>query len=59
VSQAHQLVQDTIDDEGPFDGIIAFSQGASAIISFLLHHKIHQPRQPLPFKLALFLIPSP
>ena len=57
VKEAHQTINETIEDEGPFDGVIGFSQGASVIISLLLHHEIHASHCASPFKFALFFCP--
>jgi pimeloyl-ACP methyl ester carboxylesterase len=49
--------------EGPFDGIMAFSQGAGLAASLMIRHNLHrrqyqqnQPKeqQPPPFKIAIF-----
>ncbi len=54
VNEAHKVIYETIEEEGPFDGVIAFSQGASVILSMLLHREIHHPHDTPPFKFALF-----
>ncbi|KIA75493.1 hypothetical protein HK57_00042 [Aspergillus ustus] len=54
VREAHELVTDVIEDEGPFDGVIGFSQGASLAISMLYHHEICHPNRPPPFRFAIF-----
>ncbi|KAF4216629.1 hypothetical protein CNMCM8980_006511 [Aspergillus fumigatiaffinis] len=55
VKTASDLVWDIIDEEGPFDGVIGFSQGASLALSILYHHQINRPHQPPPFRFAVFL----
>ncbi|KAM7200795.1 Serine hydrolase (FSH1) domain containing protein [Rhypophila sp. PSN 637] len=52
--ESHDAISETIEEEGPFDGVIGFSQGASLALSFILHHEIHNPGLPRPFRLALF-----
>jgi hypothetical protein len=47
-------VSEIIEDEGPFDGVIGFSQGASLALSILYHHEINHPNQPPPFRFAVF-----
>lgn len=49
-----ELVASVIDDEGPFDGFIGFSQGAAVGLSFLVDWEINRPDEPLPFKWAMF-----
>ncbi|KAL7650347.1 hypothetical protein ACMYSQ_012145 [Aspergillus niger] len=54
VRDAHDLVKDVIEDDGPFDGVIRFSQGALLTLSILYHHEIcHLDRPPL-FRFAIF-----
>ncbi|KAK4154960.1 serine hydrolase-domain-containing protein [Chaetomidium leptoderma] len=52
--EAHDIITETIEEEGPFDGVIGFSQGASLALSFILHHELHNPGLPSPFRFALF-----
>ncbi|KAK3934592.1 serine hydrolase FSH [Diplogelasinospora grovesii] len=44
-----------IKDNGPFHGIIGFSQGASMAAAYLLDHHARQPDTPQPFGFAVFL----
>ncbi|KAK5957875.1 hypothetical protein OHC33_001064 [Knufia fluminis] len=53
VREAHEMITEIIEDEGPFDGILGFSQGASLAVAYLLQHEIDHPGQPAPFKFAL------
>ncbi|KAL8942171.1 MAG: hypothetical protein Q9216_001818 [Gyalolechia sp. 2 TL-2023] len=57
VTAAHDLVLDFIDDEGPFDGIIGFSQGAALASSLMLQRAKDPAAEPL-FQLAIFLCAS-
>lgn len=43
-----------VKEEGPFDGAIGFSQGASIIASYLLQQSKEHPTEPLPFQCAIF-----
>ncbi|GCB21209.1 UPF0483 protein C25G4.2 [Aspergillus awamori] len=54
IENAHSLITEAIEDEGPFDGILGFSQGASIIASFLLEQTANHPERPLPFRFAIF-----
>ncbi|KAL6230300.1 hypothetical protein BDW75DRAFT_234510 [Aspergillus navahoensis] len=54
VRDAHDLVKDVAEDEGPFDGVIGFSQGASLALSILYHHEICHLDRPPPFRFAIF-----
>ncbi|KAH8879973.1 DUF341 domain protein [Thozetella sp. PMI_491] len=40
--------------EGPFDGVIGYSQGASLAATYLLRSIQHRPSAPLPFRCAIF-----
>jgi len=52
---AHQFLADYIDEHGPYDAVMGFSQGCSLIGSFLLYHYRETPQEPLPFKAAVFV----
>ncbi|KAL4744095.1 serine hydrolase-domain-containing protein [Aspergillus similis] len=54
VRDAHDFVKDVVEDEGPFDGVIGFSQGASLALPILYHHEICHPDRPPPFRFAIF-----
>ncbi|KAM7214129.1 family of serine hydrolases 1 [Rhypophila decipiens] len=51
---SHKWLIDYIDEHGPYDAIIGFSQGCSLVASFLLYHYRETPSEPLPFKCAIF-----
>lgn len=53
VKEAHDLLTTIIAEEGPFDGVMGFSQGASLAISYLIQHQIDNPDQPPPFRFAV------
>ncbi|KAI1100338.1 serine hydrolase FSH [Jackrogersella minutella] len=55
---AFDLIHDIIDEEGPFDGIIGFSQGAALAASFLLHQQETDPNAPEVFRMAIFTCAS-
>lgn len=57
VADAHDLVLDFIEDEGPFDGVIGFSQGAALASSLMLQRAKDPSAEPL-FQLAIFLCAS-
>ncbi|WPH02496.1 Hypothetical protein R9X50_00536100 [Acrodontium crateriforme] len=58
VQTAHDLIDAVLDEEGPFDGVVAFSQGASLAISYILQHKRQHPREPSPFGFAVLFSPG-
>ncbi|KAK0629920.1 serine hydrolase FSH [Bombardia bombarda] len=52
---AHKWLIDYIDEHGPYDAVVCFSQGCSLIGSFLLYHYRETPEEELPFKAAIFI----
>jgi predicted esterase len=48
-------LDDLIQDCGPFDGVIGFSQGASMAASYILDHQARLPDDPAPFGFAILL----
>lgn len=50
LSQLHAYIE----AEGPFDGVLAFSQGASLAATYLFQHAQNHPSKHLPFKCAIF-----
>ncbi len=53
VQQAHDFIFDVIEQDGPFDGVIAFSQGAALVASMMLQHAKTGSTETL-FKVAVF-----
>jgi len=53
VQAAFDLIDEILEDEGPFDGVIGFSQGAALASSYILQDfKLPVPKQP--FQCAIF-----
>lgn len=46
VKKGHRALQQYISDEGPFNGVMGFSQGAALPASVLLHHEIEETAAP-------------
>ena len=44
-----------IEENGPYDGVINFSQGGALVSSLLLYHQAETPHLPPPFKVAIFI----
>jgi pimeloyl-ACP methyl ester carboxylesterase len=55
VKSAHKRLLDLLDRQGPYDGVVCFSQGCSLIASFILYHNNERPEEPLPFAAAIFI----
>ncbi|OKL56910.1 hypothetical protein UA08_07743 [Talaromyces atroroseus] len=58
LQEAHDLLDAIIDEEGPFDGVFAFSQGAALTMSYLLELERQNPRSDPPFKFAVLFSPT-
>ena len=54
----HQLVEEAIEADGPFDGIVGFSQGAGLAVAYMLHQRMTKPDEPPKFKFALLFSTS-
>ncbi len=60
LAQAHELILTAIEEEGPFDGVMGFSQGAALAASILIHQALTRPLEP-PYKVfrcAIFMCAS-
>ena len=55
MSLALNELDEYIKTEGPFDGVMAFSQGAALISTYLVQQSQDNPTQSLPFRCAIFL----
>ncbi|PNS14518.1 Dihydrofolate reductase [Sphaceloma murrayae] len=54
VREAQAYMREVIEDEGPFDGVMGFSQGAALAASLVLEHAKYSPLTTL-FKFAVFI----
>lgn len=57
VKNAFENVYRVIKEEGPFDGVLGFSQGASCLTGFLIHHQAPPPQSEL-FRFAILFSTS-
>lgn len=55
ILSSHVWLLEKIVRDGPYDGVMLFSQGCSVIGSFLLYHQAARPAAPPPFKVAIFI----
>lgn len=55
VAEAHEYLAEVIEETGPYDGVVGFSQGAAVATSFMLSHQHDHPDDALPFRFAIFL----
>ncbi|PYH97607.1 putative DUF341 domain oxidoreductase [Aspergillus ellipticus CBS 707.79] len=52
---AYDWLYEVVHEEGPFDGILGFSQGGTLAAGFLIHHAKAYPRDPPLFRCAIFI----
>lgn len=57
MQNAFDYINEVIEEEGPFDGVFGFSQGAALASSMMLEHAKRNPLDDL-FKLAVFIAAS-
>lgn len=53
--EAHKWLKEKLEKDGPYDGVMMFSQGCALVASYLLYHATETPGAPLPFKAAIFI----
>lgn len=53
--EAYEMLDEVIDEEGPFDGAVGFSHGGTLVSGYLIHHAKTRPYEPPPFRCAIFL----
>lgn len=54
IRNAYDLMDDTLAEKGPFDGVYGYSQGGAFVLGYCLQHMIDHPGKPLPFKFIAF-----
>ncbi|KAH8885727.1 hypothetical protein GQ53DRAFT_728710 [Thozetella sp. PMI_491] len=55
IQAAHDYINSVIEEDGPYDGVIGYSQGAALAASLLLSQLDRQPHRPRPFRFAIFI----
>ncbi|KAI1383032.1 serine hydrolase FSH [Hypoxylon trugodes] len=55
IRKANKWLAKKLDDDGPYDGVLAFSQGAVLISSFLLYRQWYDHELSPAFKFAIFI----
>ena len=50
-----EQLHDYVEAEGPFDGVLAFSQGAGLAAMHLVHQSLREPKQKPSFKVAILI----
>ncbi|KAF3010993.1 hypothetical protein E8E13_010664 [Curvularia kusanoi] len=54
VLECYEYIHETMEEDGPFDGVVGFSQGAAAAATALLRTQNADPTAPPLFKFAIF-----
>ncbi|KAI2472751.1 serine hydrolase FSH [Annulohypoxylon bovei var. microspora] len=55
IRKAGEWLAIKLDKDGPYDGVVAFSQGAAVVSSFLLYRQWYDHELPPAFKFAIFI----
>ncbi|GIK06342.1 hypothetical protein Aspvir_001990 [Aspergillus viridinutans] len=58
VERALSTLRNVVEEEGPFDGVIGYSQGASLAASYMLDCQSTHPLKPPPFQFAMLVCSS-
>ncbi|KAL9105958.1 MAG: hypothetical protein Q9227_008951 [Pyrenula ochraceoflavens] len=53
--EAYELLDEIVEEQGPFDGVLGFSHGGTLASGWLMHRATTQPFEPLPVRCAVFL----
>ncbi|KAI0096863.1 serine hydrolase FSH [Nemania sp. FL0031] len=55
VARALGRIEEFIESEGPFDGVMGVSEGSMLSAALLLKHQVENPFSPPPFRFAIFI----
>ncbi|KAL7628396.1 hypothetical protein AAE478_002598 [Parahypoxylon ruwenzoriense] len=55
IRNSHEWLSRKLDHDGPYDGVIAFSQSAALVSTFLLYRQWYEQELPAPFRFAVFI----
>lgn len=53
--EAYKLLDEIVESEGPFNGVLGFSHGGTLASGWLMHHAATLPLEPPPVRCAVFL----
>ena len=57
--EAYDLLSETVEEAGPFDGVLGFSHGGTLAAGFLSHYAKQNPYSQEPFRCAVFISSLP
>lgn len=55
IYKAHEWLATKLEVDGPYDGVIGFSRGATLVSSYLLYHQWYEHEHSPPFRFATFI----
>ncbi|KAI1871890.1 hypothetical protein JX265_005876 [Neoarthrinium moseri] len=55
IRAAHEWLSRVVEQRGPYDGALLFSQGCALVSSYMLYQQWYEPDSPPPFKFAMFI----
>lgn len=53
--EAYKVLDEIVENEGPFNGVLGFSHGGTLASGWLMHHAATLPLEPPPVRCAVFL----
>jgi predicted esterase len=59
IMNAYEMLDEIIEEDGPFDGVLGFSHGGVVAAGILAHHATTKPYEPPPFRCAIFFSSFP
>lgn len=55
IREAHDWLKGILQRNGPYDGVLMFSQGCALVVSYMMYQQWFEPEAPPPFKFAMFI----
>ncbi|KAK9417673.1 hypothetical protein SUNI508_01430 [Seiridium unicorne] len=55
IRKAREWLGEILEQRGPYDGALLFSQGCALVSSYMLYQQWYEPEAPPPFRFALFM----
>lgn len=59
IREAYEMVDEVIEEDGPFDGVIGFSHGGALAHGLMVRHELQRPHDPPLFRCAIFFNSMP
>ncbi|KAK8868806.1 Serine hydrolase FSH [Apiospora arundinis] len=55
IRAGHKWLRELLEHNGPYDGVLMFSQGCALVSSYMLYQQWYEPEAPPPFQFAMFI----